>query len=81
MAERTEKQRQRIADQCDLKDNILVAAQNALQEIELEHQRGEDWVHVDAYSATAIGCLTRLKMIIVITVDGHNRAQIRGAIK
>ncbi len=81
MTERSMKQRQRISGAWDLKQAILTKAHDLLTEMELEHQRGEDWVHLDQEPAAAINVLKNLGMITVIKIDGRHRGQIRGAIK
>ncbi|MCK5224230.1 hypothetical protein KAR04_05640 [Candidatus Calescamantes bacterium] len=81
MTERSMKQRQRISGAWDLKQAILTKAHDLLTEMELEHQRGEDWVHLDEAPAAAVNVLKNLDMITVIKIDGCHRGQIKGAIK
>lgn len=81
MTERTEKDRKRIDGAWDLKNVILTKARDLLVHMELQHQRGEDWVHLDEAPAAAVNVLKKLGMIRVIKIDGHHRGQIKGAIK
>ena len=71
--------RKKIEGACNLKTNILQRAMDLLHEMELEHQRGQQWVHLDEANAWAVQALKKLGMIRVIEIDGTHRGQIQGA--
>jgi hypothetical protein len=83
MKESHDKQIQAIRDDiesaCTVKVNILTRAMELLHEMELEHQRGQQWVHLDSANAWAVHALVKLEMITRIEIDGTHRGQIAGA--
>ena len=76
-----ESDRKKIENACNLKSNVLEKAMELLHEMELEHQRGQQWAHLDDANAWAVGALVKLEMITAITIDGAHRGQIKGAFK
>lgn len=77
---RKEIDRKRIEKACMTTDKMLGHARDVLMEMELEHQRGEDWVELDTMNAWGVKLLKKMGAIHLIKIDGTHRGQINGAI-